>query len=482
MSRRNGLVAKVAAWAAVGMAWVVSAWSLPIDDFWLSLASARAIGNGASLDRAVDLTWTPMIPGALNPQWLGQLVLGLPGSEWGALAVNALLIGAGLALTYLRVRRRAGGAASAIAMLLAIGVLAPHLLARAQSFSIALWPLALLLLETRLRRSWLLPVAFGLLIALWANLHGAFVIGQLAAFTAATLEIGGWLRDRSRRPAGPVVATAIVAAVAPLANPAGIGLLAYAYGQPGLDVVRAISVEWGPSWPWVSVATVFWAYLVVLVAGRLVRRDLGRCRDCLLGALLAALAISSIRHIPWFVLAMAPLLAADIEALLAARPRIARALGTVGGPMARQLSAVVAVLALLALLVQPVRTSLPQAFGRVTPDEPVAVVDRLDAVLAAGAAPARILNEQVWGGYLDYRLGRRAETAMDGRLEIRDTATWSRYFDWLHGEPGTAEDLAAAGVRFAILLPERQALIEMLSGAGWSSVLVTSQAVLLEAP
>jgi hypothetical protein len=132
-------------------------------------------------------------------------------------------------------------------------------------------------------------------------------------------------------------------------------------------------------------------------------------------------------------------------------------------------------------ILQPLRPILPESIGRVTLNEPVEVTDRLAEALPAGTR-ARVLNEQVWGGYLSYRLGDRIETAMDGRLEIRDRATWARYFDLMHGEGDPAAELTSNGVGWAILSPDRAALLGDLTEAGWVTELETPDAVLLRQP
>ena len=479
--RDSRLVATATAWAALGLGVLLAGLSLPIDDFWLSLASARAILDGADPGHAIPLTWVPTLPGAINPQWGAQLVFGLAGTAWGALVVNGLAIAVGLIVTAARTRARAGAAATAIAMLLMLGALAPHLLARAQSFSIALVPLALLLLERRPSPRWL-PIAYGLLLAVWANLHGAFVIGQVAALALFVGELARWRMGRGQAFPAVMGPTALAALVAPLLNPAGIGLLAYAYGQPGLDVVRSISVEWQPAWPWIPVAAFFWAYLALLVAGRVVRRGGVELGEGLLLLGLALFAAYSLRQIPWLLLASAPLLASDIEALFSASPRLASAVGRVTGPLADHRARVaLAVGLVLVVVLQPLRPALPESIGRVTLNEPVEVADRLAEVLPPGE-PARVLNEQVWGGYLLYRLGDRIETAMDGRLEIRDRATWAWYFDLMHGEGDPAAELALNGVGWAVLSPERDALLAALLSAGWTIELQAADQVLLHRP
>jgi hypothetical protein len=464
------------------VAFVVVAFSLPIDDFWLSLASGRAILHGADLSRAIQLTWLPVIPDALNPQWGAQVVLAAVDTLAWALAINALLLAVGLGVTLERMRR-ASPAPVAIASLLGLAVLSVHLLARAQSFSIALFPVSLLLLD-RLRGRWWLPVAFGLLTMAWANLHGAFIVGQLAAACAMT----GAAWDASQRRSGSLAhdawvyaATLGVAFAAPLVNPVGTQLLGYAYGQGTSDLVRQISVEWQPSWPWEPVGLLFWLLALAIVAGRVVRRPGGSTDELLLAASTGVLAASSIRSIPWFVLAVAPMLAGDIDALLAARPRLARAIGQPSGWGRARPADVLLALAALAIAFQVVRPLLPASVARLTPDAPVAIAEALDRQVPSGTQ-ARILNEQVWGGYLEWRLGGRVVPAIDGRIEIRTRQTWEDYFALMDGNGNPAQRLQEANLEWAALFPTRTALIGQLKAAGWTQVLASPEGVLLHRP
>lgn len=467
-ARRRIPVVALIAIVAVGMGFLAAAYSLPIDDFWLTLASGKALLNGAPIDRALDFTWTPMRPDALNPQWGAQLIFALPGSVGGALAINSVLISVGLLTTAVRTTRAASGGAVAVALLLVVAAIAPHLLARAQSFSIALLPIALLLLGRYRGRPWL-PLAYGLVMLIWANTHGAFVIGQIAAVTAVVAAIV------HRRDGMVLTTTAVIAFVSPLANPAGFGLIAYAYGQPGLELIREISVEWQPAWPWIPLTWLFWFQAALFVVFRVVRRGGAPLDELLLGIGLLILGATSLRQIPWFCLATAPMLAADLSAFTG--ERLATLPRWLAGRSARigLVSAAVA-----AVLVQPIRPVVPQAVGRVTPDAPVGMVDRLGQRLEGDAV--RVLNEQVWGGYVDYALGGRVETAMDGRIEIRDRSTWASYFALMRGEPGVAEELASNGVQWALLAPDRETLIGQLTDAGWTTVDIDSQAILLSAP
>ena len=484
-ARRPSRVSALTALAAMLVAFVVVAFSLPIDDFWLSVASGRAIMHGASITQAVPLTWLPTLPNALNPQWGSQVALAAVDNLGWALAVNAALLALGLGITLERMRGRGSATAVAVAALVGLAVLAVHLLARAQSFSIALFPLSLLVLE-RLRGRWWLPPLFGLLVALWANLHGAFVVGQLAAACWFAGAAWSWAQERGslerRRDALIYGAALALSLVGPILNPAGTQLLAYAYGQGTSELIRAISVEWQPSWPWEPVGLLFWLLAAAVVVGRLVRRGGAPMSDILLLITTGALAASAIRHIPWFVLSAAPVLAGDIDRLLERSSRLRRGLGEV--PALLRTGAALRVLligAVVAVALQPLRPLLPAAIARLTPDAPVALADALRAKVEPGE-PARVLNEQVWGGYLAWDLKGSVEPAMDGRIEIRSEQTWRDYFSLMAGQDSTVDRLRAAQVTWAALFTTRTSLVAELSAAGWHEVARAGDGVLLQAP
>lgn len=475
-------VAGAVALAALLMGFVVVAWSLPIDDFWLSIASGRIIRQGADPFHAIPLSWLPTVPGALNPQWGAEIILGAPGSLGWALTVNAALIAVGLLMTLLRVARRGPPAAVAIALFATLAVLAVHLLARTQSFSVALFPVALLLVERAASRWWL-PGVVGVVFAAWANLHGAFVAGQIAAACVFLGAIWAWRAQptAATRRRLVILGGAVVAALlGSVLNPAGPTILAYAYGQGASDLVRAISVEWQPSWPWEPVAALFWVYAAALLAGRIIRRGGAPSGDLALAVVFGILAAGSLRQIPWFVLATAPMLAADVAALLSSRPHLARVVGAVP-PRLRgaRLGATLLVLVAIGLAIQPLRPVGPEALARLTPDEPADVlVPRLSAELGPRGS-GRILNEQTWGGYLSWRFDGRLAIAMDGRIEIRSRATWSDYFGLMAGDGDPARLLARDGVDWALVSTARATLVEKLLAAGWTRLAQTPQGVLL---
>lgn len=458
------MVARAVAILAAALALVAVAWSPPLDDFWLTLASGRAILGGADPGRALPFTHTAMQPGAINPQWGAQVVLAAPGSLEIALALSAAFVFAGLLVTYVRGLARASLVASTVALLLALAVLGPHLVPRAQSFSILLLPIALLLLELAGRRWWL-PLAYGLLVVAWANLHGAFILAPLVAglWLLGRLVSGGRLRDEL-----PVLVTVALAVVAPLLNPAGATLYAYALGQAGNPAVRALATEWQPAWPWTGFGAALWLFAIGLLLGQPWRRWPDRASELLVLAALLVLGATAVRSIPWFVLAATPLFAEQIDAALRRWVPLRRALGPI--PLSRAIALdLAASVALVGILFQLVRPGLPAPIARLTPTMPVALVDHLEANLPlANREP--LFNSQAWGGYLAYRLGDRAATYLDGRIETPTAETWNRYLAIANGANDAIELLSASDVDWAFVETWQTGLRQRLLDAGWEEM------------
>lgn len=149
------------------------------------------------------------------------------GVAFGVLARGALCAGASRQAT------------AANCLLVTLGAAPSLMIARAQLFSLALFPLLLELLRNdareRSHRIWLVVP----LLALWSNLHGAVLVGMFATFAYL---IVARLRHR------PVETAAVAAlcAVALCLNPAGIHIFSYFRGVLSNAAAQRGEGMWGP--------------------------------------------------------------------------------------------------------------------------------------------------------------------------------------------------------------------------------------------
>jgi hypothetical protein len=408
---------------------------------------------GHTLPRTDVLAWTTAGRPWLDQSWGAQLLLygiwrlgGFPLLT----VVEAVLAVATWGLVAAACRRR-----TANLRLIAGAVLAGYVVAaaafsvRPQMFSLLLFAAELYLLEVARTRP-RVALAIPLLMPLWANLHGAFIVG--VGLVVIEVLAAGWRRDRPAAARYLLVTALGVAGL--LANPWGVRVLGYALLLPANREVTGIVSEWGP-----TTVRQLTGILLVLAMGLLVVALVrapapGRVPEQLLRvALLGGLAVWAVRGIAWFGLALPVALCA----LAGQRP--ARPAGDDRG------TPVVTGLLLALLAVALVVASPPVGrtlFGH-RPEltsAPVAAADWL----AAHPQPGRMFNYQPWGSYLELRLGPRVQVGFDSRIELPPAGRWSRYLAVLTGHWDAERQLDSWGVDHVVAsrraTPDLVALLE----------------------
>jgi hypothetical protein len=409
-----------------------------------------------ALPRTDVLAWTTAGRPWLDQNWGAQLVLyGLwrLGGFSLLTMVNAAMAVATWGLVAAACRRRTDNL-----RLIAGAVLAGYVASaaafsvRPQMFSLLLFAAELYLLEVARTRPWA-ALAIPLLMPLWANLHGAFIVGiGLLAIEAAA---AAWRRDRAGVARWLLVTVASVAGL--LVNPWGVRVLGYALSLPTNRTVAASVSEWGPT----SVRHLAGALVLAamgLLAVALTRAPApGRAPEQLLRmALLAVLAMWAIRGAAWFGLALPVALCA------LARQRPPRpASDDRGSPLLNGLVLTVLAVALVAAA-PPLGRNLFGARPEMTA-APRAAADWL----AANPQPGRMFNYQPWGSYLQFRLGPAVQVAFDSRIELPPADRWSRYLPVLIGQWDAERQLEEWGVDHVVTSREgTPALVELLEASG----------------
>ena len=149
-------------------------------DFWHHLARGQAMTERGELVDHDLFTYTVPDRPFQDVNWLTQLLyyrLFLLGGLDLVQFVNSLTLAVMMGLLVALCRRQSGSwlIAAAVGLFAFVG-LWQLLIIRPQTFSLLLFMLVYLLLEQAGRRRWLLVIP-PVLLALWANLHGAFPIG-----------------------------------------------------------------------------------------------------------------------------------------------------------------------------------------------------------------------------------------------------------------------------------------------------------------
>jgi hypothetical protein len=375
-----------------------------------------------AVPRTDVLAWTTAGRPWLDQNWGAQLVLygiwRLGGFPLLTITSAALTV-ATWALVAAACRRRTANLRLIAGTVLAgYAVSAAAFSVRPQLFSLLLFAAELYLLEVARTRP-RVALAIPLLMPLWANLHGAFVVGiGLLVVEAAA---AAWRRDQAGAVRYALVTMAGVAGL--LVNPWGVRVLGYALSLPTNRAVTRIVTEWGPTNPRQLTGILVVGAIGLLVVVLVRAPAPGRAPEQLLRmALLGGLALWAVRGVAWFGLA----LPVALSALARERPPRPAA-GDRGTPVVSAL-----VLGVLAVALVAAAPPLGRTLFGPRPEMSFAPVATADW-LAANPQPGRMLNYQPWGSYLEFRLGPEVQVAFDSRVELPPEERWDQYLAVLTG-------------------------------------------------
>ena len=296
------------------------------------------------------------------------------------------------------------------------------------------------------------PWRFPFLMALWANLRGAFIVG--IGLLVIEVAAAAWRRDRPGAVRYLVVTVASVAAL--LVNPWGVRVLGYALSLPTSQVVTTLVSEWGPTNLRQSPAS--WS-CPPSGSWRLPRSEPPRpsgAEQLLRLALLGGLAFWAVRGVAWFGLALPVALCA------LARPSSAQpAAADQGTPALNWL--VVGGLSVALVAATP---SVQRALFGPRPKLAAAPVATADW-LAANPQPGWMFNYQPWGSYLEFRLWPQAQVGFDSRIELAPADRWDLYLSVATGRWDTERLLDRWGVDHVVTSRQATpALVELLELSG----------------
>ena len=439
MTRTRVLVGVLYGLTLLGvLAFAVS--SLTEFDFWWYLKSGELILAHRSVPATDPFSYTAQGRPWINHMWASQvLVLALwkVGGRISLIVVKGLIVTATFAVVLLTMRRRGVHPIVASAVtLLAAWAGWQFWNVRPQIITYLLLAVFLDILregwETRPRTLVWLP----LLMIPWANLHAGFVTGIAVIGIVGVGTALPRLLDRERRRDGArVLALALgvagVAGLASLVNPYGIRAVLFPLEVVNTRLFMASTMEWfspnfhNPAYRGLEIMLV--ALVPVFTWGR---ARLGAV-DVLVALTFTHLALSSVRHVPLFAVAVAPLLADGLEA--AVRDLWARR--TVGRDLARRLRghfpslwpAIVAVETPLVVVVLAILGGLVAAWGSFLDPMSNPFLQDLNerrypvetmTFVRQERLPAPVFNTYAWGGYELWRLYPDYRVFIDGRTHV----------------------------------------------------------------
>jgi hypothetical protein len=366
-----------------------------------------------AIPRVDTFTFTMAGTPWLDQQWGAQLLMAVVhrAGGWGALALlRALLIGASFGMVYRACRVRGAAPAAASCLALTGFVVSLQTLAmRPQLLAVPLFAATLLVLVERdahPRRLWLIPV----MAAVWANLHGSFVMAPALVGLAVVEDIARRDRAGARRLA--IVGACTVAAT--LCNPFGPHVWTYAFDLSTNPVIRTSVSEWAPITLASFAGAGFFLTAAACVAWLALRGERTPWPDLLWLGAFFFLALPAARGVIWWGLVAPVVMAGLLPRRATARRPAARA----GTPALNLAVVVTLVVATVAALVH-VRDSGPSLL-REAPDG-------LAEAVAADVAPGgRLVVPEPWGSWFEYAVP-SVPVFVDPRIELFPTAVWEDY-------------------------------------------------------
>jgi hypothetical protein len=376
-------------------------------DFWWHLATGNWILAHHTVPHQDLFTYTVAGHHWIAHEWLSEASLaGL--FAVGKLPLVSLALGlvtaAGFLLIYLAIDRRVNFVIAGLALALGVAAANPIWGPRIQMITFCLAALTYLWIKQFCEGHGRALYALPLVMVLWANLHGGFVVAYIFLGVALVAEL---IKVLLKRPdAIPLVRLqhlgliGLASVVAILVNPNLWNLYVYAAQTQLSGVQQRFIVEWASPNFHMTEIRFFEAMLFLVVGGLAVARKV-ELRAFLLFLAGLALALQSVRHLALFVIAAVPVLAdlgqqawERVQGRVRLRPVPANALTF-------WINSLVLALVALALVGATAPVYGQTVDGkRVARDFPVQAA----TFLAKNPPPGHMLNQYGWGGYLVYRL------------------------------------------------------------------------------
>lgn len=316
---------------------------LPPNDLWWHMAAGRTMVEEAAW--MFTNRWAYTVPNDavfVLQSWLSELLLyGLwKVGDVPLLALSrtlAISLGYGL-MAWQAWRQTLHGKAVTVALLLAILVGWNNWTLRPQTLSIipAVSFVFILreYLQARVSARWL--VALPLIMLVWVNMHGSFMLG-VGLSGLAWLGTGRDALHRRKDPTTaaqtaqartqlvPLTLSLVAILLATLGQPLGVGIYAYVKMTISHPLHNQWFVEWLPPTNDLNVLnTGFWFFsILLLLAARMARsRQPVNMVDVLWYAALAWLTIGGVRYAMWFGLLLLPLMAEQLAPLVQTKQRV----------------------------------------------------------------------------------------------------------------------------------------------------------------
>lgn len=454
-------------------------------DLWGHIRFGQAILSQGHLTLHDPYSYSA--PGHLwrNHEWLAEVTMAWCYNALGVIGLKLMkLTCSAAAILFLMLAESETGASPSIQfniLLVAAVALMPEMQFRPQLFTFAMLSILLWMLwRDNCRRSAPLWIAVPML-ALWANLHGGFIVGLAALGIYAGVHVlQDLLGGRGLRRGLRLIVLTAAATLATLANPYGIGIwdtVVHALSNP----VTHIAVrDWQPfffamagQWHASHAGIIYFVFDLAIMIGLPIAFLLTPRGDDLplvaIAAVMIAAAFVSIRNAPLAVIAASAPLASHMEMLLARMRHAPREASPVLSGKVNQL-----ILTVVALLLA-IETGLFS--NRLIEDQPYPA--GAVAFMKEHGLHGNVLCNFNWGEYFIWHDGKRSKVFIDGRYDtVYPEKVIVDYINFYFNLARASEVLRAYPHDFVLIPPKSEAYAPMTRRAGWKLIYRDPAAVL----
>jgi hypothetical protein len=421
----------------------------------------------------------------LNHEWLTEVLMGWLYNHLGVLGLKLMKLGCtALVVVFLVVAMGETGASTLMQfalLLVACVAIEEQVQFRPQIFTFALLS-GLLAMLSRMTYRGRAPLWLAIpMLALWANLHGGFIMG-IAALGVYTAVVGAQdlLGGRGMMRAGYLAAVTVAATLATLLTPYGLETWHAVLRALGNPYTRSVIYDWqpltksalrelrtGPAgfYQMIVAAAVYAGLAVAVYAGLVVAFLMSPRADDLplfcVAAVMIAAAFVAIRNLPIAVIACLAPLARHLTLLLEARRESRGTRAPERLAHSGRLSQLVITMAALALGL---------ATGLFSPRMPAAGRYPLGAVrfMHAHHLAGNILTSFGWGEYLIWHMAPASKVFIDGRYDtVYPLKVIGDYLNFQLARPSAARVLREYPHDFVLISSNIPAYKLMRAQADW---------------
>jgi hypothetical protein len=459
-------------------------------DSWWHLRSGEWILENKQILTSDPFSLTRQGQPWIYPGWLSQIALF---SVFNIFGYAGLDIFTGLmvliAFAFLWKTLEGKDLLRAFVLLLAAATSALYWSARPQIFTLVLASACLFLLEGarkgKLKRLWILP----LLITLWVNMHGGFIVGYILIgiyFSAEVIEVfisvilyrrriqDEW--QNRKRLLSILVSVGAISILTGMINPHGPAILLYPFQTVSIGILQDYIAEWqSPNFHALEVQPfIILLFLTLLALG--ISNKKRSASELLLISIFGYMSLVAVRNVSLFALVAAPTVCRHLQAGL--NPLFERVKSKKDFPekLANSINVIIAVLLTFIGLVRVV-TQLGSEINldAINQQIPLKAFEFIEDENPAG----RLFNSYNWGGYVIWALYPDHLSFVDGRTDLFSDEILEKYLNAWLAKPGWDVFLDEWNIQWALLeidSPLSQAMINN----NWQVLYSDEQSIILD--